>query len=82
MFSSPSRKKIDAIMWPRTYPGEAEAVDPVGKHVPEERGVGVEGGEVGVHVRALPVSYLHVEYLIFIIQLENSQLKTRKSTVE
>ena len=69
-------------MWPRTYPGEAEAVDPVGKHVPEEGGVGVEGGEVGVHVRTLPVSYLPVEYLIFIIQLENSQLKSRKFAIE
>ena len=44
-----------------THPGEAEAVDTVGEHVPEEGGVGVLGGEVGVHVRALPMGHLHRE---------------------
>ena len=44
-----------------THPGEAEAVDTVGEHVPEEGGVGVLGGEVGVHVWALPVGHLHRE---------------------
>ena len=41
-----------------TYPREAETADGVSKHVPEQGGVGVEGGEVGVHVWALPVRYL------------------------
>ena len=30
-------------------PGEAETVDPVSQHVAQEGGVGVQGGEVGVH---------------------------------
>ena len=38
-----------------TGPGEAQAVDAIRQHVPEEGGVGVEGGEVGVHVGRLPV---------------------------
>ena len=38
-----------------THPREAEAADGVSEHVPKQRWVGVEGGEVGVHVRALPV---------------------------
>ena len=38
-----------------THPREAEAADSVSEHVAEQRRVGVEGGEVGVHVRALPV---------------------------
>jgi hypothetical protein len=41
-----------------TYPGEAEAVDSVCEHVAEEGGVGVQGGEVGVHVGTLPVGHL------------------------
>ena len=36
---------------------ESEAVDAVREHVSKERGVGVEGGEVGVHVRGLPVGH-------------------------
>ena len=38
-----------------TGPGEAQAVDAIRQHVPEEGGVGVEGGEVGVHIGRLPV---------------------------
>ena len=38
-----------------THPGKAEAADGVCQHVPEQGGEGVEGWEVGVHVRRLPV---------------------------
>ncbi len=43
-----------------THPSKAEAVDSVGQHVAEEGGVGVEGGEVGVHVGTLPVCHLQI----------------------
>ena len=36
-------------------PGEAQTVDPVSQHVAQQGGVGVQGGEVGVHVGGLPV---------------------------
>ena len=36
-------------------PGEAQTVDPVSQHVAQEGGIGVQGGEVGVHVGRLPV---------------------------
>ena len=36
---------------------ESKAVDAVCKHISKEGGVGVEGGEVGVHVRGLPVGH-------------------------
>ena len=38
-----------------TNPGEAKTVYTVRQHVPKERGVRVQGREVGVHVGALPV---------------------------
>ena len=42
-----------------TYPREPDAANGVGQHVPQQGREGVEGGEVGVHVRTLPVSDLH-----------------------
>ena len=42
---------------------ESEAVDAVCKHVSKEGGVGVEGGEVGVHVRGLPVGHPRHDHL-------------------
>ena len=47
-----------------TYPSEAKTVDTIGQHVPQQGGVGVEGGEVGVHVGALPVGHLHEKLLL------------------
>ena len=46
---------------------ESEAVDAVSKHVSKEGGVGVEGGEVGVHVGGLPVGHPWHDHLKLII---------------
>ena len=42
----------------KTYPCESETADGIGQHVPQQRGVAVEGGEVGVHVGTLPMGDL------------------------
>ncbi len=47
-----------------TYPGETQTVDSVCEHVAEEGGVGVQGGEVGVHVGALPVGHLQSREMV------------------
>ena len=39
------------------YLRKSETVDAISKHVSKKRWVGVEGGEVGVHVRGLPVGH-------------------------
>ena len=52
----------------RGGPGEAEAVDAVGQHVAEQGGVGVEGREVGVHVRALPVGHARHDHPLDVLE--------------
>ncbi len=72
MWNKASSKKIKPMKYcrtalaggKRTYPGEAEAVDSVCEHVAEEGGVGVQGGEVGVHVGALPVGHLQSREMV------------------
>ena len=49
-------KRLELGAGGRGGPGEAEAVDPVRQHIAQQRGVAVQGGEVGVHVGALQQS--------------------------
>ena len=42
---------------------ESKTVDSVRKHISKKRGVGVEGWEVGVHVRGLPMGHPRHDHL-------------------